>query len=122
MRTSWGRPESTSQERPLNVRLRRPLDFILGRPRDVRSGRPRDGQIGSSGDVLVTLEGDVLGTSWGPIFAGWDISANRLEMLYFSNINIFVGILLGPADLFESSEDILFCISDLFEGHRKKEF
>ena len=36
LKTSWGRPKSTSQERPLNVRLRRPLDFIPGRPQDVR--------------------------------------------------------------------------------------
>ena len=31
-------------------------------------------------------------------------------------------MLLGPTDLFESSEDIMFCISDLFVGLRKKEF
>ena len=72
LRTSWGRPESTSQRRPLNVRLGRPLDVISGRPQDVRSGRPRDGEIGPLGDVLGTLVGDLLGTSWGPIFAGWD--------------------------------------------------
>ena len=43
LRTSWGRPESTSKGRPLNVRLGRTLDVI--------SGRPRDGQIESLGDV-----------------------------------------------------------------------
>ena len=31
-------------------------------------------------------------------------------------------MLLGPNDLFESSEDIMFCISDLLVGLRKKEF
>ena len=100
LRTSWGRPESTSQGRPLNVRLRRPLDVISGRPQDVRLGRPldvisgrpqdvrlgrpRDGQIGSLGDVLGMLEGDVLGTSWGPIFAGWELFFPR-----FLKINKF---------------------------------
>ena len=54
LRTSWGRPESTSQGRPFNVRLRRPRHVISGRPRDVRSRRPQDGQIGSLGDVLGT--------------------------------------------------------------------
>ena len=71
LRTSWRRPESTSQGRPLDVQLER--------PRDVSSGRPRDGQIGPSGDELGTLEGDVLGTSWGPISAGWG-AASKLEM------------------------------------------
>ena len=79
LRTSWGRPESTSQKRPLNVKLghpfyvisRRPLDVRLGHPKHVRPGRPHDGEMGSSGDILGTLEGDVLGTSCGPIFAGW---------------------------------------------------
>ena len=51
-----------------------------------------------------------------------NISANWLEISFFSNFNIFVGMLLGPADLFESIEDIIFCISDLFVGLRKKEF
>ena len=90
LRTSWGRPESTSQERPLNVRLGRPLNVISGYPQDVklgrswdgqigslgdvRSGCPRDGQIESLGDVLGMLEGDVLGKSWRPIFAGWAFS------------------------------------------------
>ena len=83
LRTSWGRPESTSQERPLNVRLRRPMDVISGRPqdvrlrraRDVRLRRPRDGQIGSLGDVLGTLEGDVPRRLWEQIFAGWEQSS-----------------------------------------------
>ena len=30
-------------------------------------------------------------------------------------------MLLNPTDLFESSEDIMFCISDLLVGLRKKE-
>ena len=72
LRTSWGRPKSTSQGLSLNVRLERPLDAISRRPQDVRLGRPRDDEIGSLGPVLGTLEGDVLGASWGPIFAGWD--------------------------------------------------
>ena len=59
LRTSWGRPESTSLGRSLTS----------GRRQDVRLGRPRDGQIGPLGEVLGTLEGDVLGTSWVPIFA-----------------------------------------------------
>ena len=63
LRTSWGHPESTSQERPLNVRLARPQDVTLVRPQDVRSRRPRDSQIGSLGNVLGTWEGDVLRTN-----------------------------------------------------------
>ena len=86
LRTSWGRPESTSQGCPLNVTLRRPLDVISGRPQDVRlrrlwdvrSRRPRDGQIGSLGNVLGSLEGDVPGRSWGPIFAGWVMLTDSL--------------------------------------------
>ena len=31
-------------------------------------------------------------------------------------------MLLGPTDLFESSEGIMFCVSDLLVGLRKKEF
>ena len=46
LRTSWGRPESTSQKSNLDVRL--------GGPQDVRLGRPQDGQMGSLGDVLGT--------------------------------------------------------------------
>ena len=51
-----------------------------------------------------------------------NISANWLEILFLSNFNIFIGMLLGPTDLFESSEGILFCVSDLLVGLRKKEF
>ena len=32
LRTSWGRPESTSEERPLNVGLEHPLNVISGSP------------------------------------------------------------------------------------------
>ena len=63
LRTSWGRPESTSQGRSLNVRLGRILNVISVLPQDVRLGRPQDGQIGSLGDVLGMLEGDVRGTN-----------------------------------------------------------
>ena len=102
LRTSWGRPESTSQVRPLNVRLRRPQDVIsgrpqvvrLGRPQDVTSGLPRDGQIGSLGDVLGTLEGDVLGTSWGPIFAGWSVIISSTSCNFF-NVIIYFYIILN---------------------------
>ena len=50
-----------------------------------------------------------------------NISAILLEISFFSNFNIFVGMLLDPTDLFESSKDI-FCISDLLLGLRKNEF
>ena len=70
LRTTWGRPESTSQGRPLDVRLGRPLEVISRRPQDVSSRRPQDSQIESLGDVLGTLVGD-LRTSWGPMFANW---------------------------------------------------
>ena len=43
------------------------------------------------------------------------ISASCLEISFFSNVNIFVGMLLGSTDLFESSEDIIL-------AHRKKKF
>ena len=42
-------------------------------------------------------------------------------MSFLSNFNILVGILLGPTDLLESSEDITFSISALSEGLIKKE-
>ena len=42
-------------------------------------------------------------------------------MSFLSNFNILVGILLGPTDLLESSEDITFSISVLSEGLIKKE-
>ena len=50
-----------------------------------------------------------------------NISAILLEISFFSNFNIFVGMLLDPTGLFESSKDI-FCISDLLLGLRKNEF
>ena len=49
------------------------------------------------------------------------ISVNCLEISFFSNFNIFLGMMLGPTNLFEPSED-MFWIYDLFEGPRKKVF
>ena len=43
-------------------------------------------------------------------------------MSFLSNFDILVGILLGPTDLLESSEDITFSISVLFEGLIKKKY
>ena len=42
-------------------------------------------------------------------------------MSFLSNINILVGILLGPTDLLESNEDMTFSISTLSVGPTKKE-
>ena len=42
-------------------------------------------------------------------------------MLFLSNFNTLVGILLGPTDLLESIENITFCISVLSVGLTKKE-
>ena len=42
-------------------------------------------------------------------------------MPFLSNFNMLVGILLGPADLLESNEDMKFSISVLPLGLRKKE-
>ena len=42
--------------------------------------------------------------------------------MFLSNYNIFIGMLLGPTDLFELSKAIMFCISDLMVRLRKKEF
>ena len=42
-------------------------------------------------------------------------------MSFLSNFNMLVGILLGPADLLESNEDMKFSISVLPLGLRKKE-
>ena len=42
-------------------------------------------------------------------------------MLFLSNFNILVGILLGPTDLLESNEDMTFSISVLSVGLTKKE-
>ena len=50
-----------------------------------------------------------------------NISDSRLEMSFLSNFNILIGILLGPTDLLESNEDMIFSISDLSVGLIKKE-
>ena len=42
-------------------------------------------------------------------------------MSFLSNFNILVGILLGPTDLLESNEDMVFSISVLPVGLIKKE-
>ena len=42
-------------------------------------------------------------------------------MLFLSNFNILVGILLGPTDLLESNDDVTFFISVLSVGPTKKE-
>ena len=42
-------------------------------------------------------------------------------MSFLSNFNILVGILLGPTDLLESNEDMVFSISVLSVGIIKKE-
>ena len=42
-----------------------------------------------------------------------NISTNWLEISFLSNFNIFIDMLLGPTDLFEPNEDVMFCISDL---------
>ena len=42
-------------------------------------------------------------------------------MSFLSNFNILVGILLGPTDLLESNEDMVFSISVLSVGLIKKE-
>ena len=42
-------------------------------------------------------------------------------MSFLSNFNILIGILLGPTDLLESNEDMIFSISDLSVGLIKKE-
>ena len=39
-------------------------------------------------------------------------------MSFLSSFNILVDMLLGPTDLFEVNEDIVFCICSLF-GRRK---
>ena len=50
-----------------------------------------------------------------------DIKYFRLKMSFLSNFNILVRILLGPTDLLESSDDMIFSISVLPVGHTKKE-
>ena len=42
-------------------------------------------------------------------------------MSFLTNFNILVGILLGPTDLLESNEDMIFSISVLSVGPTKKE-
>ena len=51
-----------------------------------------------------------------------NISADLLEILFLSNFNIFINMFLAQTDLFKSSKDIMFWISDLLIGLRKKEF
>ena len=48
------------------------------------------------------------------------ILAKLLEKLLFRNVNIPIDMLLGTIDLFESSEGIMFCISNVLIGFRKK--
>ena len=47
-------------------------------------------------------------------------SASWQEIPFYSNFSILVGILLGPTDLVESSEDIMTAISSLSVGLKKK--
>ena len=49
-----------------------------------------------------------------------NISGSWLEMSFLSNFNTLVGILLGPTDLLESNEDMIFSISDLSVAFTKK--
>ena len=103
LRTSLGHPETTSQghlldvrlERPLNLRLGCSLDVISRRSQDDRLERPQDGQIGSLGDALETLEGDVLRTSWGPIFAGWDVSIKSIDCILLSSFELKAILLIS---------------------------
>ena len=48
-----------------------------------------------------------------------NISANWVELSFVSSFNILIGILLGPTDLFEFRENIIFCISSLLVGLKK---
>ena len=50
-----------------------------------------------------------------------NISANCVEISFLNSFIILVGMLFGPIDLFEFREDIVFCISYLLVGLRKKE-
>ena len=50
-----------------------------------------------------------------------DIKYFRLKMSFLSNFNILVRILLGPTNLLESSDDMIFSISVLPVGLTKKE-
>ena len=49
-----------------------------------------------------------------------NISDSYLEMSLLSNLNVLVGILLGPTDLLESNDDITFSISVLSMGLTKE--
>ena len=49
-----------------------------------------------------------------------NISDSWLEMSFLSNFNILVGILLGPTDLLESNDDMIFTISVLSVAFTKK--
>ena len=48
-----------------------------------------------------------------------NISARWLEISFLNKFNI-TGMLLGTTDLFESSKDIIFCISDWLSAIRKR--
>ena len=50
-----------------------------------------------------------------------NISDSWLQMSFLSNFNILIGILLGPTDLLESNEDMIFSNSVLSVGLVKKE-
>ena len=50
-----------------------------------------------------------------------NISDSWLEILFLSIFNTLVGILLGPTDLLESNEDMIFSISVLSVSLIKKE-
>ena len=50
-----------------------------------------------------------------------NISDSWLEMSFLSNFNILIGILLGPTDLLESNDDMIFFISVLSVGGIEKE-
>ena len=107
LRTSWGRPESTSLVRPLDVRLGRPLDVISKRPQDVSLGRLRDGQIVSLGDVLGTLEGDVLGTNICRLGGTKKVGRNPSYCFFLSCFTVSVMLSINT---FESSNDVTILI------------
>ena len=50
------------------------------------------------------------------------ISTRCVEISFFSNFNILVGILFGPEDLLSLREDIMEITSSLSVGVIKKEF
>ena len=50
------------------------------------------------------------------------ISASWQEISFFSNFNILVGMMLGPADWVESSEDMMRATSCLSVGLKKNSF